>query len=142
MKPLIAGLVLSLVLSSCAHARHIAVVADATFATAVFSIDDTETQACAAQILTPAACAAAGPKILAALQDVKAVTLALQATPNNVAVPKNLPDLLTDLTSVQAILGPVVSAPNAPSSLTTLAAQIQSAITQTIAVVKLFSGGQ
>lgn len=140
IKSLVLVSLLSLV--GCAHARHIAVVADGAFARAVFAVDDAENAACQSHQLSSDACAAANPKIVAALQDVRAVSLALQQTPKNVAVPKNLPDLLADLTSVQAIIAPIASVPNAPPAVQSLGANIAAAITQTIAVVRTFTGGK
>lgn len=134
-------LLLVLPIAGCAHARHLAVVADASFAQAVFALDDAELQACSQQVLTQAQCDAAGPKIRQALVDVKAVTQAIQATPKNVAVPKALPDLLADLTQVQAVLGPAGQIPQAVPVL----GKVQSAIDQAIAILRLyaqFSGGQ
>lgn len=127
---------------ACAHARHVAVVADATFARAVFAVDDAETKACQSGALSPATCALANPRIVAALQDVKALTLALQATPKNVAVPKNLPDLLADLTATQNIIGPIAGAPNAPAAAQSVGASLTAAINATIQIVRSFTGGQ
>lgn len=142
MKRFVLPLVVAFFLTGCAHARHVAVVADVAFAQAVFAVDDAETAACQSHVMSEAACTAANPSIIKALQDVKAVTLALQATPKNVAVPKNLPDLLTDLTTAQAIVAPLANAPSAPAQVQTLGAKIQAAILQTIAVVKTFTGGK
>jgi hypothetical protein len=88
---------------SCAKARHVAVQVDATVATAIFAVDDAEFAACQAHTLSQAQCDALNPKIKAALEDVKAVTAALQATPNSGTVPKTLPQLVQTLRSVQAI---------------------------------------
>lgn len=135
-------LVLVLVASGCAHARHVAVIADVSFAQAVFAVDDAETSACASKALAADICAAANPKIIAALQDVRAVTLALQKTPKNVAVPKNLPDLLSDLTGVQAIIAPLSNVQGAPPAVQNVGQKIAAALTQTIAVVRTFTGGK
>jgi hypothetical protein len=141
MKKFALCLMLSLSVS-CAHARHLGVMADASFSAAVFAIDDAETAACQQHVLSPETCAQADARIAAALQDVKAVTLALQATPKNVAVPKNIPDLLTDLTSLQGIVAPLANAPSAPVQVQTLGQQITVALSQTIAVVRTFTGGK
>lgn len=139
---IVAILLAASALSGCAHARHVAVDADKGFSAAVFSLDETATQACQQHVLTPAQCAALNPKIAQALVDVIAVTKSLQATPKNVAVPKQLPDLLTDLTQVQAILAPA-SGLGGPAALA--ASRAQAALEQTIAIVRLFaqvSGGK
>lgn len=141
-KVVIVLLVLGLGMSACAHTRHAAVVAEITFSKVVFAIDDTETKACQAHEMSDAACAAANPKIAAALLDARAVNIALQHTPKNVAVPKNLPDLLTDLTAIQGIVTPLAAAPSVPGSVKTLEQQIQDALTQTIALVRTFTGGK
>ncbi len=73
----------------CASARHIAVVADATFAQAVFAVDDAEYTACQTHTppFTVAVCDAANPKIKQALVDVKAVTQALILAPKSGTLP-------------------------------------------------------
>jgi hypothetical protein len=131
------ALALSLGLSACAHARHTAVLVDATFAQAVFALDDARADACQKGVLTPAQCDASKPKMKQALIDVKALTESIQATPKNVAVPKNLPDLLTALTDVQAILGPSSQVPQAAG----VSAKASAAIAQAIALLKQFTGG-
>ena len=143
MKRFLFGLMLSLVVGGCAHARHIAVVADASFAQSVFALDDAELQACQQSILTPAQCAMANPKIKQALLDVVAVTKAIQATPNSVAMPAKLPDLLKDLTDAQAILAAASGLPQAA----VVVGKAQNAVDQAIAVLKLYAqfsgtGGQ
>lgn len=142
LKHIVIGAALALTFGGCAHARHVAVVADASFATAIFALDDAELQACQQHVLTQAQCDAANPKIKQALIDVRAVSLALQATPKNVAVPKSLPDLLTDLTQVQAILAPS-AALGGQAALA--ASKAQTALDQAIAIVRLVAqatGGQ
>lgn len=129
-------------IDGCAHARHLAVVADATFANAVFALDDAETKACQSHAMSAADCAKADPKIVKALLDVQAVTTALQNTPKNVAAPKNLPDLLTDLTEAQGIIAPAAAAPDAPQPVKDLGSALTNAIVKTIAIVKTFTGGQ
>lgn len=139
MKRLVLALVVLVSLSGCAKARHVAVVADASFAAAVFAVDDAQFEACKTHVapFSVEVCASTGPKIKAALVDVKAVTAALQATPKDGQVPKNLPDLMKALTDVQAILSPL-----SPSLVKAdVAAKVQSALTRAIAVLTLFTGG-
>ncbi len=126
-------------LAGCAKARHVAVLADATFAQSVFAVDDAEFEACKTHIapFTVDVCAATDPKIKAALLDVKAVTAALQATPNAVTVPTNLPSLLKNLTDVQAILSPL----EASGTKQDIAAKIAAALTKAIAVINAFTTG-
>jgi hypothetical protein len=128
---------LSLGLSACAHARHTAVVLDAAFAQTVFALDDAELAACQKGVLTPVQCDAANVKIKQALVDVKALTESIQATPKNVAVPTNLPSLLTALTDLQAILGPSSQVPEVAA----VSAKASAAIAQAIALLKQFAGG-
>lgn len=118
----------------CTTARHVAVVADATFAHAVFDVDDVEFQGCQTGALEPAFCAAANPKIKQALVDVKAVTAALQATPN--ALPKNIPSLIGNLTDVQAMLA---SLPQSASK-SDLVLKIQEAMRFAVAVLTALAG--
>jgi hypothetical protein len=126
---------LALTLAACGAARHVAVVADATFAQAVFAVDDAATSACQTKVLTAAQCAAADPKIKKALLDVVAVSEAIKASPKDFAVPKNLPDLLTDLTAIQGIVAPAAQV--APD----LTAKVNYALSQAILVVAKFTGG-
>lgn len=88
----------------CASWRQAAIVADQAFSTTVFALDDAEYAACQAKVLTPAQCDSLNTPIKKALEDVKALTLAIKAAPASASVPKSLPDLLTDLGDVQAIL--------------------------------------
>ena len=128
---------LSLGLSACAHARHTAVLIDATVAQAVFALDDAELKACQTGVLSQAQCDAVNPKIKQALLDVKALTESLQATPTDVAVPKNLPSLLAALTDIQAILGPTSQVPE----LKDVSAKANAAIAQAIAFLTTLAGG-
>ena len=125
--------VLLVSLSACAHARHAAVVVDLAFVQSVTALDDAELQACTQGILNPQQCADANPKIRRALEDARAVTAAVQATPKNVAVPKNLPDLLADLTEVQNIIG-TSGLPAGP-----VLAKAQAAINQALALLRLYA---
>lgn len=122
----------------CASARHVAVVADATFAQAVFAVDDAEFKACQTNVapFTPAVCDDLNPKIKQALLDVKAVTAAIQASPKNGSLPKDMPSLLTNLTAVQAIISPL-----APSFIKDdIANKIGYALRLAIAVLNGFAG--
>lgn len=105
------ALVLLCVLTvACATVRQVAIVADQTFAAAVFALDDAEYAACQSHVLSEAQCAALNAPIKQALVDVKAVTLAIKASPTS-GVPTSLPALLKDLGDVQAViaaLGPVL----------------------------------
>lgn len=127
---------------SCAHARHVAVVASLTFDQAVFAADDAETKACQTGAMTPESCKGADAKIAAALLDARALVKALQNTPKNIAVPKSLPDLLADLTAAQKIIAPFAGAPNVPKELKTLDTALSAAVTEAISVVRLLSGGK
>lgn len=89
--------------SACASARQVAIVADQSFATAVFALDDAEYAACQAKVLTEAQCTALNGPIKQALVDVKAVTLAIKGSPQG-GVPHSLPELLKDLGDVQAVI--------------------------------------
>jgi hypothetical protein len=125
---------------ACAKAHHIAVVADATFAQAVFALDDAEYQAWQQRTpaWTDAQHAQANPKIKHALEDVKAVTLALKAAPKGAPLPVALPDLITDLRAVEAILQPL-----APSVVKdTLAMRTTKALDSAIVVLSAFAGGK
>lgn len=119
----------------CGAARHIAVQADASFAQSVFAIDDAATTACQTKVLTPAQCAAANPKIKQALTDVVAVSQAIKAAPKDLTLPKQLPDLLTDLTAIQGIVAPTATV--TPD----LTHKVEYAINQAILVVAKFAGG-
>lgn len=127
-----------LVTVACASTRHVLVQVDATFAQAVFAVDDAEFQACAARVapFTAEVCAAANPKIKQALVDVKAVTAALQATPKSGVVPKDLPSLIQNLNDVQGILLPL-SQSVAKSDVTT---KVQSALAKATAVLTAVAG--
>lgn len=105
MRRLMFLLCLTIFLFGCGAARHVAVQVDATFAQSVFALDDAARMACESKVLTQAQCDAANPKIVQALADVKAVSAGLLASPKAVSVPKNLPDLLQNLTDAQRILG-------------------------------------
>ncbi len=90
--------------ASCASARQYAIVADQTFSTAVFALDDAEYQACSSGVLSKAQCDTLNPIIKKALADVQAVTLAIKAMPAAGKVPTSLPDLLQDLNDVTKIV--------------------------------------
>lgn len=126
----------ALVLSvHCAGARHVAVVADASFAQVVFALDDAEFQACVAHVLTTAQCEAANPKIKQALLDVKAATKAIQDTPKNAQPPTSLVSLLADLTAVQTIIGDLSPGPVKKS----LTDKITTALGQALSLLQLYT---
>lgn len=132
----------ALLVSGCGAARHVAVQVDASFATAVFAASDAALEACKQGVFSQAQCTVGGDvnrNAQQALVDVKAVTTALQNAPKDVAVPKNLPDLLTSLTNLQRVVGDLAPALPAKQDL---AGKIVSAIDQAIKVVQAFTGGQ
>jgi len=123
---------------ACGGARHIAVVADATFAQAVFAVDDAEYKACQTHVppFTVEVCTAADPKIKQALLDVKAVTQALIVSPKSGTLPKDFPSLIKNLTEVQAMISPL-----SPSVVKAdVAAKIQQALAQAVAILSAFAG--
>lgn len=89
--------------SACTSVRQVAIVADQSFATAVFALDDAEYQACQSKVLSEAQCTALDGPIKQALVDVKAVSQAIKASPKD-GVPVSLPALLRDLGDVQAVI--------------------------------------
>lgn len=123
---------------ACVKARHMAVVADATFAQAVFAVDDAEFKACETHVLTVDECAAANPKIKQALVDVKAATAAIQAAPKNGTMPTSLPSLAVSLTDLQSILGPLAPNPIRADLLN----KIQFALRLSVALINSFAGAQ
>lgn len=128
---------LGLTAGACAKARHVAVVADATVAQAVFALDDAELAACQAHVLTEAQCAALNPLVKQALVDVRSVTAAIKASPATGKVPVDLPSLLKGLTDIQAIVGPL-SAVGGPVGV--LATKTKVALDQAIAVLTPLAG--
>lgn len=115
--------------TGCAGARHVAVVADASFAQVVFAIDDAEFQACQSHlVITQAQCDSAGPKIKQALIDVQAATKAIQDTPKSAQPPTSLVGLLADLTAIQAIVGDLAPGPVKQSLSTSITTALQQAI--------------
>lgn len=111
-------LALALVVAGgCASARQIAIVADQSFATAVFALDDAAFQACQSKALADTQCAALNGPIKKALEDVKAVSLAIKASPTG--IPATLPTLLKDLQAVQDAIreaGPILPSLGAHAS--------------------------
>ena len=122
--------------TACATARHHAVQIDAAFAQAVFAVDDTQRELCRTAVLTADACAASSPKILQALEHVRALTLAIQATPKDGTVPITLPNLLADLVAIQQIVEPFKTTTAAP-----LAAKVSEALVKAAAVLTAIAGG-
>lgn len=124
------------VLGCGAKAHHVAVVADATFAQAVFAVDDAEFTACQTHVapFTVEFCATANPKIKQALLDVKAVTAALQLAPTG-GLPKDFPSLIKNLTDVQAMLVPLSPNPIKDD----ISSKIQKALAQAVAVLTAFA---
>lgn len=140
MKKLFWILAIVICFDGCAKARHIAVVADVTFAQAVFAVDDAEFKACETHIapFTVEVCADLNPKIKQALLDVKAVTAAIQASPANGQLPKDMPSLIENLSDVQAILSPL-----APSIVKAdIANRIQFALRLSVAMLNSFAGAK
>lgn len=91
--------------AACATVQQLAIKADMAYSTAVFALDDAEFAAChpvPAPPLTTDLCGPLDVKVVQALQDVKAVTVAIQTFPTT--VPTSLPALLSDLNSVQISL--------------------------------------
>lgn len=145
MKRLILAFTVSLAVGiwagSCATARHVAVIADAELATSVFAVSDATLSACELKLLPADSCNPGGAinlKMQAALNAVKAVTSSLQATPDSVTVPHNLPDLLTNLKDLQAMILPLATVPQ----LTDLVAKLDVALTKAIQLVSKFTGDQ
>lgn len=128
-----------LLTSGCAKVRHAAVQADAAFASSVFALSDAQFQACQAKVLDKARCDALDPVIKESLLNVKAITAALQASPDGGAVPKNLPDLLKNLDAVRTVLAPLGEAPGPIGDLVTKA---QRAFEQAVALLTQFTGGK
>lgn len=124
--------------SGCAGPRHIAVVADQTFAAAVFALDDAAFQACETQVLSAPRCAEIKPVMIHAIQHVSAVTAAIAATKKDGRVPATLPDLLQDLADVRAILQPLAAV---DSRLGELATKAGVATNRALALLKAFAGG-
>lgn len=124
--------------AACAGARHIAVVADATFAASVFALDDAAFTACQTNRLSPERCQQIKPLMVGAVEHVKAVTAAIQATPKDTQVPKNLPDLLQDLADMRAILLPLAAT---DGTLGDLAAKAGIANNRALAFLKTVTGG-
>ncbi len=132
------GLTLGALLAGCARARHVAVVADASVAAAVFAVDDAEYAACQAHVLTVPQCETLNVPILKALRDVRAVTVAIQNTPTTGPAPTSLVALLTDLGIVQRILADLGQSPD----LAPLVAKALEAQTKAGALIASFTGGQ
>lgn len=134
MKRIVLALIVVLA-SGCASARQTAIVLDESFAAAVFALDDAEFTACQARVLTEAQCSQLNGPIKKALEDVKAVTLAIKAAPNG-GVPRSLPALLRDLQDVQSAIAA------AQPVLPTLASQASAANLKAIELLtKLVGGG-
>lgn len=136
-------LLVSMVAAGCgATGRHLAVQADYAFARAVFAVDDAEFAMCQAGTLAAQQCDALNPYIKSALQDVKAVSLALRELPVDAKAPTSLPDLLQNLTSIQKVLVPVLAAlpPAVQAKVQPLLDRVTAALDEAIALVRLFSG--
>ncbi len=126
---------LALLGAACSTAtRQYAIVADQAFAITVFALDDAEYTACQQRVMTPFQCASLNGPIKQALEDVKAVTLAIKATPVG-TVPASLPQLLKDLDDVQhVILALQVVAPE-------IASKAAAANTAAISLLTQLAGG-
>ena len=103
MRRLLLACALALSLGCSTAVRQYVIVADQAFAATVFALDDAEFTACQRQILTPAQCTALNGPIKKALEDVKAVTLAIKAAPKG-TIPTSLPRLLQNLDDVQNVI--------------------------------------
>lgn len=135
---LLVAMMAALATSGCGTVRHVAVVADASFAQAIFVVSNAEYEGCSMHTppFTVDVCAKADPKIKLAVMDLDAVTAALQGTPKNGALPKNLPDLLKDLTSIQSIAGTFDASP-AKNDFTS---KVENAVNQAIGLLQKFTG--
>lgn len=129
---------LALGVTSCAKARHVAVVTDQTLAAAIFAVDDAEYAACQAHVIAADKCAALNTPIKKALQDVKALTAALQATPANGKVPTSLPDLLQDLLDVSNVMNSLRQGPD----LKPLVDKVQAAETKAVNQLAALTGAK
>lgn len=120
----------------CATVRQVAIVADQSFATAVFALDDAEYQAWQTHVISDAQHQKLNAPIRQALTDVKAVSTALKAAPATGTVPQSLPDLLKDLNDVQAVIAALQ--PLVP----TIAARATDANSKAIALLTQLVGGK
>lgn len=129
---------IAILMQDCATVRHVAVIADASFAQAIFAVSNAEYEGCSMHTppFTVDVCAQADPPIKAALLDLDAVTTALQAMPKNGSLPKNLPALVKDLTTLQSIAGTF----NASPAKNNFIRQIEHAVNQAIGLLDKFTG--
>lgn len=99
-----------LTVEACGSTRHVAVVANATTATAVFLVDDTERAACKVHTppFTEQVCAELDPVLISMLRNGRRATMALQATPSDGRIPKSLPELQKDLKTLQTLMSAAV----------------------------------
>ena len=99
---------LSLVVSAdCAKTRHLAVGADVVISQAVFALDDAELAAWQAHVVTDQQHVLMNPKIKHALEDVRAISASIKASPQAGHIPASLPDLMQDLSDTLAVLQPL-----------------------------------
>jgi hypothetical protein len=129
-------LVLTIAWASCATTQQLVIKADMAYSTAVFALDDAEWTVC--HPVPPAAiadtCTILDVHLVKALQDVKAVTLAIKAAPTT--VPTSLPALLTDLSSIQIELNAAAQIP----AVTNLANRVAEANAKAIALLTQIAG--
>jgi hypothetical protein len=139
------GVLLAIALAGAAAAscggkvRHVAVVADASIAQVVFALDDAEYEACHQNhVLSADQCAKLDPVIKKALLDMKALTLALQATPKDGPLPATLPALLKDLNDIGAVIDSLGAGP----TFSALASKARQANASVLGLLTQFAGGQ
>lgn len=125
---------------SCGKARHIGVQADFAYSTILFAIDDAQIHACnpaPAPGLSEALCSRLNAAIKHGLDDGKALTQALQASPRDGVVPQNLADVLADLNNFSQILNEAKASP----SFGGIAEKVAEANAKLIALLKQLAGG-
>lgn len=124
-------------MAACATVQQLAIKADMAYATSVFALDDAEYAACHPDAALPAAvCADLDAKTAQALQDVQAVTRAIQTWPTT--VPKDLPALLSDLNAVQQTLAQLQRVP----LVADLSAKVSTANANAIDLLTHLTGGK
>lgn len=134
----LAPILVLLLAVACASAHRTAILVDQSFAAAVFALDDAEWAvytACRPEPACEARHVKLNPPIKQALLDVKAVTLAIKATPDG--VPTSLPALLTDLLAAEA----AIDALPASSAHITLSEKARAALNQAIELLRALTGG-
>lgn len=118
---------------ACATTQKLLITVDKSVAVAVYAVDDAEWNAYNSHEIDVTEHAILNAKIVKALDDVGRVTDALEVAPTT--VPKNLPELLTDLVELQNAtnsLNPVVP---------TLSSKIGNALSSAIQLLNKLVGG-